>query len=92
MNAVESMPDGGDLDVIIKSVYKSIEIDIVDTGKSIPHGVLQNIFDPFFTTKPSGTGVGLSVSLKIIEDHGGNIDVKSKHGKGTRMLLTLPIK
>jgi hypothetical protein len=92
MNAVESMPDGGDLDVIIKSVYKSIEIDIIDTGKSIPQRVLQNIFDPFFTTKPSGTGVGLPVSLKIIEDHGGNIDVKSKHGKGTRMLLTLPIK
>ena len=92
MNAVESMPDGGDLDVIIKSVYKSIEIDIVDTGKSIPQRVLQNIFDPFFTTKPSGTGVGLPVSLKIIEDHGGNIDVKSKHGKGTKMSLTLPRK
>jgi len=92
MNAVESMPDGGDLDVIIKSVYKSIEIDIIDTGKSIPQRVLQNIFDPFFTTKPSGTGVGLPVSLKIIEDHGGNIDVKSKHGKGTKMSLTLPIK
>ncbi len=92
MNAVESMPDGGDLDVVIKSVYKSIEIDIIDTGKSIPQGVLQNIFDPFFTTKPNGTGVGLSVCLKIIDDHGGNIDVKSKHGKGTRMSLTLPIK
>ena len=92
MNAVESMPDGGDLDVIIKSVYKSIEIDIIDTGKSIPQRVLQNIFDPFFTTKPSGTGVGLPVSLKIIEDHGGNIDVKSKHGKGTKMSLTLPTK
>jgi signal transduction histidine kinase/PAS domain-containing protein len=92
MNAVESMPDGGDLDVIVKSVYKSIEIDIIDTGKGIPPGVLQNIFDPFFTTKPNGTGVGLSVCLKIIEDHGGNIDVKSKHGKGTRISLSLPVK
>ena len=55
-------------------------------------GVLQNIYDPFFTTKPSGTGVGLSVSLKIIEDHGGTIDAMSEQENGTTMLLTLPIK
>ena len=92
MNAVEAMPDGGDLDIIIKPGVASVEIDIVDNGKSIPEEVLQNIFDPFFTTKPNGTGVGLSICLKIIEDHGGNIDVKSIPGKGTTMLLTLPIK
>ncbi|ODS34418.1 MAG: two-component sensor kinase [Candidatus Scalindua rubra] len=92
MNAVESMPDGGDLDVKIKSANESIEIDVIDNGKGIPQESLQNIFYPFFTTKPNGTGVGLAVSLKIIEDHGGNIDVKSKYGKGTTISLTLPIK
>jgi signal transduction histidine kinase/PAS domain-containing protein len=92
MNAVESMPDGGKLDVNIESVDKSIRIYIIDTGKGIQQGVLQNIYDPFFTTKPSGTGVGLSVSLKIIEDHGGTIDAISEQEKGTTMLLTLPIK
>jgi signal transduction histidine kinase len=92
MNAVESMPDGGKLDVNIESVDESIRIYIIDTGKGIQQGVLQNIYDPFFTTKPSGTGVGLSVSLKIIEDHGGTIDAISEQKKGTTMLLTLPIK
>ncbi len=92
MNAVESMPDGGNLDVKIKTANESIEIDIIDTGKGIPQEVLQDIYDPFFTTKQSGTGVGLSISLKIIEDHGGNINTKSKQGKGTTITLTLPIK
>ena len=92
MNAVESMPDGGKLDVKIKSIDGTVTIYIVDAGKGMKQDVLQNIYDPFFTTKPSGTGVGLSVSLKIIEDHGGTIDAISEQGKGTTMLLTLPIK
>jgi signal transduction histidine kinase len=92
MNAVESMPDGGKLDVNIESVDESIKIYIIDTGKGIQQGVLENIYDPFFTTKPSGTGVGLSVSLKIIEDHGGTIGATSKQEKGTTMLITLPMK
>ena len=92
MNAVESMPDGGKLDVNIESVDESIKIYIIDTGKGIQQGILQDIYDPFFTTKLSGTGVGLSVSLKIIEDHGGTIDAISKQEKGTTMLITLPIK
>lgn len=92
MNAVESMPDGGNLKITIRSANESIEIGITDSGKGIPQDLLHNIFDPFFTTKQSGTGVGLSVSLQIIETHGGNIDVQSKHGEGTTMLITLPIK
>jgi len=92
MNAVESMPDGGDLDIQIRPGIDSIEIDIIDNGMSMPKKVLEKIFNPFFTTKPNGTGVGLSVSLKIIEDHGGNIDVKSIEGKGTVISLTLPVK
>ncbi len=76
----------------IESVNESIKICIIDAGKGMQHGILQNIYDPFFTTKPSGTGVGLCVSLKIIEDHGGTIDAISEQEKGTTMLLTLPIK
>lgn len=92
MNAVEAMPDGGNLGVNIECVDGSIKIYIIDAGKGIQQSVLQNIYDPFFTTKSSGTGVGLSVCLKIVEDHGGTIDAVSEQGKGTTMLLTLPIK
>ncbi len=92
MNAVEAMPDGGDLNIKIMSATDSIEIDITNSGKSIPQDLLQRIFDPFFTTKQKGTGVGLPVSLQIIEYHGGSIDVKSRHGEGTTMSITLPIR
>ena len=91
MNAVESMPNGGDLTVKITTVNKSIKIDIIDTGKGMTKESLKNIFEPFFTTKTYGTGVGMAVSLKIIEDHGGNINAESEWGKGTTMSLTLPI-
>ena len=91
MNAAEAMPDGGKLDVNVECVDGSIRIYIIDTGKGMQQGILQDIYDPFFTTKPSGTGVGLSVSLKIIEDHGGTIDAISEQEKGTTMLLILPI-
>jgi signal transduction histidine kinase len=50
---------------------------------------LEKIFDPFFTTKASGTGIGMAISLKIIEDHGGNIKVKSECGKGTTITISL---
>ncbi len=91
MNAVESMPYGGDINLKITTVNKSIKVNIIDTGKGMTKEELENIFEPFFTTKLHGTGVGMAVSLKIMEDHGGNINVESEWGKGTTMSLTLPI-
>ncbi|MFQ5965493.1 MAG: ATP-binding protein [Candidatus Scalinduaceae bacterium] len=91
MNAVESMPDGGDITVKIKTADKSIKIDIIDTGKGISEEELKNIFEPFFTTKSSGTGVGMAITHKITEDHGGNISVTSESGKGTTISISLPI-
>ncbi|MCR4283711.1 MAG: ATP-binding protein [Parcubacteria group bacterium] len=90
-NAVESMPDGGDLTIEIKTVGESIKINITDTGKGMTEEVLKNIFNPFFTTKSSGTGIGMTISLKIIEDHGGHINVESEYGKGTTMSISLSI-
>ncbi|MCR4290593.1 MAG: ATP-binding protein, partial [Candidatus Scalindua sp.] len=90
-NAVESMPDGGDLTIEIKTVGESIKINITDTGKGMTEEVLKNIFNPFFTTKSSGTGIGMAISHKIIDDHGGNINVESEYGKGTTMSISLSI-
>ncbi len=67
---------------------KEVRIVITDDGPGIPAENLQRIFDPFFTTKKGGTGLGLPISRKIIEDHGGSIDIRSKAGGGTTVTVT----
>ena len=96
-NARHAMPEGGKITFNCHR-KKSRGLDIVeilmsDTGVGIKKENLDKIFDPFFTTKPEGqgTGMGLSVVHGIIEDHDGNIAVKSKEGKGTTFIISLPI-
>jgi signal transduction histidine kinase len=71
-----------------------VAVEISDNGHGIPADVLPKIFDPFFTTKEvgKGTGLGLSICYKIVEGHGGRIDVQSKAGVGTRFTVTLPVQ
>jgi len=68
----------------------AIFIEITDTGEGIKEENLKNLFDPFFTTKMTGAGMGLSITLRIIEEHGGSIKVKSQVGKGTTFIIALP--
>jgi len=89
-NAVEAMPHGGKLDIATDMEGQMIKIAVTDTGKGIPGENLQDIFNPFFTTKPKGTGLGLAISRKIIEDHGGSVEIKSKVGEGTTCIVNLP--
>ena len=69
-----------------------VRVTVADNGQGIPAHILPNIFDPFFTTKPRGrgTGLGLSVSLGIVRQHGGDIHVESKPGIGTTFTVLLP--
>jgi len=94
LNAVDAMPNGGVL--TIKTFYKtgtnSIIIEIADTGKGIPEEMIGKMFQPFFTTKTKGTGMGLAISRRIIEEHGGSIGVESKQGKGTTFRIGFPVK
>ncbi|MEM1167709.1 MAG: ATP-binding protein [Cyanobacteria bacterium P01_H01_bin.35] len=71
-----------------------IAIQIRDNGTGIPADIHDQIFNPFFTTKPvgQGTGLGLSVTYRIVESHGGTIDVKSEPGWGTQFSIQLPIR
>ena len=92
-NAVYAMKDGGSLTIRTTADGGTARIALQDTGPGIPAEILARIFDPFFTTKPevSGTGLGLSVSLGIVQSHGGTIDVQSELGTGTTFTVTLPI-
>lgn len=99
VNASHAMPGGGTLTISIQkdSVQNSLVTTITDTGYGIDEENLPKIFDPFFTTKNDsedgvgGTGLGLSVSYGIIQNHGGRINVKSSVGKGTSFMVELPI-
>ncbi len=91
-NAIESMPHGGKLIIGTGMKDEHIRIDITDTGEGMTTDVMQNIFVPFFTTKVDGSGVGLAVSQKIIDDHDGFIKIKSVLKEGTTISVYLPIK
>jgi signal transduction histidine kinase len=91
-NAVYAMSSGGSLTVRTSATDGTIQVEFTDTGSGISPENLSRIFDPFFTTKPavSGTGLGLSVSLGIVQSHGGTIEVRSQPGKGATFAIKLP--
>ncbi|MHC4542964.1 MAG: cache domain-containing protein [Planctomycetota bacterium] len=95
VNALQSMPEGGELTVgtRLSENRKFVEVEISDTGCGIPQEHLSKLFDPFFSTKSTGegTGLGLSVTLGIVQRHNGNIDVESKVGEGSTFIIRLPI-
>ncbi|MCW5623766.1 MAG: HAMP domain-containing histidine kinase [Burkholderiales bacterium] len=95
-NAAQATPENGGI-IRITTRHASpaeVTVDVEDNGHGIPPDVVPKIFDPFFTTKDvgKGTGLGLSIAYKIVQQHGGRIDVKSVVGKGTRFTVTLPVE
>ena len=93
-NAIEATDPGGKVSFTTRLGSKegTIEIVVSDTGKGIPKEDVRKIFEPFFTTKESGTGLGMSITLGHIHQHGGIINVESKPGLGTMFTIRLPIK
>jgi len=91
-NAIQAMPDGGNLFVTVSSDRRMVRVKVRDTGIGISEDHIRRIFDPFFTTKKEGegTGLGLSVSYGIISRHGGKIDVESELGRGTVFTVIMP--
>jgi signal transduction histidine kinase len=83
INAVQSMPEGGRLAVIMRREDDTIVTDIQDTGEGIRQADMEKIFDPFFSTKDAGTGLGLATASTIMQGHGGYIKVKSEKGNGS---------
>jgi len=96
LNAIEAIPNEGTIWVGSRSMQKNgleyVQVEIEDTGKGIPKRILDHIFDPFFTTKEKGSGLGLSISHQIVQEHNGFIEVKSILGKGTTFFVNLPCR
>jgi C4-dicarboxylate-specific signal transduction histidine kinase len=91
LNAADAMPDGGTLTIQSRVNNQRVVITFEDTGIGIPQDNLVRIFDPFYTTKEKGTGLGLTVSLSIIQKLNGNLTVESELNKGTKFIITLPM-
>ena len=90
-NAIQAMPEGGELIIGLSRFKDSIEISFKDTGVGISEGNMKKLFTPLFTTKTKGLGLGLVISKQIVEAHRGEIVVKSKEGEGTIFTVRLPI-
>jgi PAS domain S-box-containing protein len=91
-NAVDAMPQGGTITVATGVEDNSVVIQVRDTGRGMTDEVRQHCFEPFFTTKGErGTGLGLAIVYGIVQRHGGSIDVQSEPGKGTVVVIRLPI-
>ncbi|MFQ5640063.1 MAG: nitrogen regulation protein NR(II) [bacterium] len=95
LNAIQAMSSGGTLSVRLKSATRKgrpiVRVEIADTGCGFDQDDPQKIFEPFYTTKTSGSGLGLAICRRIIEKHGGNIEVESKKDHGTTLRFYLPV-
>ncbi|MCZ6679093.1 MAG: ATP-binding protein [Candidatus Poribacteria bacterium] len=91
LNATDAMPEGGTLELSTMQDSDWVRIDLLDTGVGIPPENLNRLFEPFFTTKPQGTGLGLANAKRVLEQHGGDIQMESVVGKGTTVSLWLPL-
>lgn len=91
-NAIEAMPEGGELAITLKVDGNYLVTEIADTGRGIPEEKLDEIFDPFFTSKMSGAGLGLTKCHMIVTEHRGDIRVSSTPGKGTIFTIDLPLE
>lgn len=92
INAIESMPENGELTVVTENDGNNFIVKIKDSGKGIPEEDIIRIFDPFFSTKSSGVGLGLSICYGIVVSHDGTIAVESKPQNGTVFTISLPIR
>jgi signal transduction histidine kinase len=89
-NALEAMPNGGELTVITRLTRDGVALDLIDSGCGMEASTAVKMFDPFFTTKESGSGLGLLLARRVVEAHGGRISVESEVGQGTKFTLEFP--
>ena len=89
-NASQAMPDGGEVNIEAKRLGTEVSVLVRDHGVGIDSEHMEHIFDPFYSTKDAGTGLGLALVQRIVEDHSGRVLVDSISGEGTRVSVILP--
>ena len=97
LNAIQSIEGGGMVEISTRLAAKDgsaqfVQVGVRDSGVGIPEKDLENIFNPFFTTKKGGSGLGLSISHQIVQEHGGHLLVESRVGGGTTFFINLPVR
>lgn len=95
LNGIEAMPNGGTLDITVLGLANEggefAEVEIRDRGMGIGEEQLEKIFEPFYTTKAHAAGLGLTLAQRIVQEHGGELDVESEEGIGTKVVVRLPL-
>jgi two-component system, NtrC family, sensor histidine kinase HydH len=91
INAMQSMPSGGDIKILVTADDRQVAIEFQDSGTGIADDIKEKIWNPFFTTKEKGTGLGLGIVKKIIEMHEGSIRIENRQPKGVSVTVALPI-
>jgi two-component system, NtrC family, sensor histidine kinase PilS len=92
LNALEAMPEGGELHVAARRQDRFVLVQVSDSGQGIQAADLPHIFEPFFSTKSEGSGIGLALVHRIVQEHGGDIEVRDHAGPGTTFIITLPAR
>jgi signal transduction histidine kinase len=91
LNALDVMPEGGTLQVAVAQRDDAIEVKVCDTGTGIPPEMMGRLFTPFASSKPTGTGLGLSLSRRIVEEHGGSLSARNRAEGGACFTIVLPL-
>ncbi len=96
VNACEAMENGGEIEIseeeaLAENIGQAVVVKVSDNGPGMSEEFQEKVLEPFETTKPDGTGLGLFIAVRIVEEHGGNLELRSIEGKGTIFILTFPV-